>query len=68
MPEASSAATLGRRLSIVCMPVLMITGLPKRAMWRISGTWLHSPEPILKAGTPMSCRKSAAAREKGVEM
>ena len=38
--------------SIVCMPVLMMMGLPKLAMWRISGTWLHSPEPILNAELP----------------
>ena len=54
--------------SMVCMPVLMMMGLPKLAMWRISGTWLHSPDPILKAAMPMSLRKSAAARENGVEM
>ena len=47
MPASSNTCTEGRIVSTVCMPVLMMMGWPKLAMWRISGRWLHSPEPIL---------------------
>jgi hypothetical protein len=39
--------TLGAIVSIVCMPVDMMTGRPLAAMWRISGRLSASPEPIL---------------------
>ena len=57
-----------RGLPISCIPVDMMTGFPLAAMWRMNGRWSASPEPILKAGTSCSSRKSAAARENGVEM
>ena len=49
------------------MPVDKITGLPNFAMCRIRGRLSASPDPILKAGIPISFKKSAALRENGVE-
>jgi hypothetical protein len=40
-------STEARIVSMVCIPVDRITGLPFRAMWRISGRLSASPEPIL---------------------
>src|SRR5262249_54173796 len=49
------------------IPVDRIIGLPNRAMWSSNGTLLHSPEPILNAGTPIAFSRSAASRENGVD-
>ena len=48
------------------MPVLRIIGFPKLAMCSINGKLLHSPEPILNAGTPISFKKLEADLENGV--
>ena len=48
--------------------MLSIIGFLNFDIWRISGKLSASPDPILKAGTPISFKKSAAALEKGVEI
>ena len=66
IPAASKISTDAFIVSIVCIPVDIITGWPIRAIWRINGRLSASPEPILKPTTSSSFKKSAAAREKGV--
>ena len=65
-PAAEITSTERRTDSRSFMPVERIMGLPNEAMCPSRGRLLHSPEPILKPGTPMSSRRSAASREKGV--
>ena len=60
-------STEARTESRSFMPVDRISGRPKAAMWSINGRLLHSPEPILYAGTSRSWRWSAASRENGVD-
>ena len=45
-----------------------MTGFSFCAICLINGMLSASPDPILKAGTSISSRKSAAARENGVDI
>ena len=47
-------------------PVLIIIGLPNLATFSISGKVVRSPEAILKQFSPISFRKSALFKSKGV--
>ena len=51
-----------------CIPVDIIIGLLNLAICLIRGILSASPEPILKAGISISCKKSAALLENGVDM
>src|SRR6185503_5265602 len=66
-PDARIASTDLRTDARSFMPVERIIGLPFEAMCSRRGILLHSPDPILNAGTPISSRWSDASRENGVD-
>ena len=53
---------------ISCIPVERMIGFPNFAICSTKRRLSHSPEPILKAGTFISFKKSAADLENGVEI
>ena len=53
---------------ILDKPVDRIIGLLNCAICLMSGIFVHSPDPILNAGTLISSKKSAAFLENGVEI